>query len=158
MITGQIRNIQPTADGGYSSQNGWIHTYDMTIDVPGGQPITGEIGSKSSPYPLCAGAEISVEVKNTEHGVRLKKVNPQYNQGGGQQGPPQGGGGTNSSQPNDGIQERIQWAQAVNLGFLMLANDKIGEMSLESTVRKAHGVIKDKNFPFEWRDTDGQQH
>lgn len=73
--TGTITNIAP--DGGYPSQNGYINTFQMTIQCPDGV-FTGQIGSKSQTYPLAIGSSISVEVTNTEHGVRFKRFNPQY--------------------------------------------------------------------------------
>ncbi|KKN78854.1 hypothetical protein LCGC14_0346260 [marine sediment metagenome] len=78
MKTGIIKSIQP--NGGYQSQNGYINTSMMTIDVAGEGQITGEIGSKSQPYPMNVGEEITFEIKNTEHGVKFKKVNPEYRQ------------------------------------------------------------------------------
>ncbi len=87
---GKIVNIVPT--NGYSGTHGWIHTYQMTIACQDGQ-FTGEIGSKSSPYPLTVGQEISVMIENTEHGTRFTKFNPQYAGQAGSQSPqstPQG--------------------------------------------------------------------
>ena len=78
MKTGTIRMIQPK--GGYNSQYGHVNTFMMTIDVPGEGQITGEIGSKTTPYPLKVNDQISFEMKNTEHGWKFKKVDPQYNQ------------------------------------------------------------------------------
>lgn len=84
--SGQINNIEST--GGYTSQNGYIYTYMMTIQV-GTEQITGEIGSKSEQYPLSAGAEITVDVRQTEHGTRFKKINPQQGGSRPQQAPSQ---------------------------------------------------------------------
>jgi hypothetical protein len=75
-ISGTIINIQP--DGGYQSQNGYICTFQMTIQTADGSKYIGQIGSKSQTYPLAVGQPINVEVNNTEHGVRFKKFNPQY--------------------------------------------------------------------------------
>ncbi len=91
-ITGTIINVLPTADGGYQSQNGYIFTYNMTIQGTDGQTYTGEIGAKTDLYPLGNGQQITVEFTNTQHGSRFKKVNPQY------AGQPQQRGG----QPNKG--------------------------------------------------------
>ncbi len=92
-VTGTIVNIQP--DGSYQSQNGLIYTHQMSIQSPQGL-IIGQIGSKSEIYPINAGQEITVEMTNTQHGVRLKRIDPQY---AGQSGSPsastqsrQGGG------------------------------------------------------------------
>lgn len=87
--TGNISSIVPC--GGYNSQNGYINTFTMTVDFPDGQKI-GEIGAKSAQYPLAPGQPITVEVTNSDHGLKFKKVNPGYgNQGGnqGSQNPPQ---------------------------------------------------------------------
>ncbi len=75
--TGQITKIVP--DGGYQGQNGYINTFQMTIQCPDGT-LTGQIGAKSAIYPMAVGETINVEVMNTQHGVRLKKFNPQYAQ------------------------------------------------------------------------------
>ena len=88
VITGTIANI--VSDGGYQSQNGYIYTFQMTIQGQNGS-ATGQIGSKSEVYPVAVGQQISVEMTETEHGVRFKKHNAQYaGQGGGGQtgGPP----------------------------------------------------------------------
>lgn len=90
-ITGNITNIVP--DGGYDSQGGYIHTFQMTVQGPNG-PVTGQIGSKSTVYPMQVGEEIIVDMTNGQHGPRLKKVNPKYAQGGQQS---QGGQGQRSA-------------------------------------------------------------
>ena len=87
-VTGTIQSVFATQEGGYqSSQGDYIYTFDMAINTPQG-PINGEIGSKTQPYPLAVGQQITVEVSQTDRGPRLKKINPQYagQQG---QGPPQ---------------------------------------------------------------------
>jgi hypothetical protein len=86
--TGTIRAIQP--NGGYQSQNGYINTFMMTLQTDEGQ-ITGEIGSKSQNYPMNINDEITVQIKNTTHGVKFKKINPQYQQQGGTQQSQQSG-------------------------------------------------------------------
>ena len=89
--TGQILSIVPTRGaGGYQHiEHGWICTYDMTIQCEDGQ-VVGEISSKSSPYPMSAGEQISVQLTNSAHGVKFKKFNPQYAPQQGQQQAPQG--------------------------------------------------------------------
>lgn len=89
MQTGTIRNIVPTQEGGYQSDNGWINTFDMTIQCQDGT-FTAQIGSKSTPYPIAVGQQITVEMSNSQYGPRFKKVNPQYQQQGGQPQRPQG--------------------------------------------------------------------
>ena len=76
-VTGTIRSVFATEQGGYQSQNGYIYTYDMVIDTAQG-PVAGEIGSKAQPYPLAPGQPITAESTQGEYGPRLKKVNPQY--------------------------------------------------------------------------------
>ena len=83
MKTGTITNLQPA--GGYDGQNGHINTFHMTIQFPDGM-VTGEIGTKSQNYPANVGDSISVDVSQTQYGVRFKKVNPQYAQQDAQQG------------------------------------------------------------------------
>ena len=77
-VQGQITSIVP--DGGYQGTNGYISTFQMTIQAPDGLH-TGQIGSKSQTYPIAIGEQIAVTVTNTQHGVRFKKFNPQYQQG-----------------------------------------------------------------------------
>ena len=87
--TGTITNIVPTQQGGYQSQGGYVYTFMMSIQTDAGV-IQGEIGSKTQLYPLGCGSPISVEVTQTEHGMRFKKINPQYaGQQGQSQAPPQ---------------------------------------------------------------------
>ena len=83
--TGTITNIVPTQQGGYQSQGGYVYTFMMSIQTDAGV-IQGEIGSKTQLYPLGCGSPINVEVTQTEHGLKFKKINPQY---AGQQGQPQ---------------------------------------------------------------------
>ncbi len=75
--TGTITSVTPTQEGGYQSQNGYIYTFVMQIQTDAGM-IQGEIGSKTQLYPLGCGSPISVEVTQTEHGLKFKKFNPQY--------------------------------------------------------------------------------
>ena len=107
--TGKITNITP--DGGYQGSNGYIYTFQMTVQCSDGA-FTGQIGSKSQVYPLGVGQDITVDFTNTEHGPRLKKVNPQYEgQAGGQQRtqqPPQ-----RPQQPATGNKDRLIVAQVV---------------------------------------------
>ena len=103
METGKILSIRPTQDGGYQGKNGYIYTFDMTVQLSNG-PVTGEIGSKTNQYPMGVGQDICVEVQNTEYGPKFKKVNPQYNnQGGGNQG-----GGHQQGNQQGGQQQRRQ--------------------------------------------------
>lgn len=88
-VTGTIRSVYATQEGGYQSQNGYIYTFDMEIDTPQG-PVRGEIGSKTQPYPLAPGQPITAELTETDRGPRLKKINPQY-AGQQRQGSPQQG-------------------------------------------------------------------
>lgn len=77
--TGTITNIVP--DGGYQGQDGYINTFQMSIQCADGL-ITGQIGTKAQVYPVAIGQDIIVEIANTQHGVRFKKINPKYaNQG-----------------------------------------------------------------------------
>ena len=80
--TGTIANIIPTQQGGYQGAGGWVYTFMMTIDCPDGQ-FTGEIGSRTQPYPLGEGQSILVEMSEGQYGPKFKKINPQY---AGQQG------------------------------------------------------------------------
>ena len=79
--TGQILSVVSTANrtgkDGYQTPNGYICTFDMTIMTDAG-PITGEIGSKSQVYPLAAGAEITVEMTSSQHGMRFKRQNLKF--------------------------------------------------------------------------------
>lgn len=85
MKTGIIKAIYD--DGDFTTDYGHLFAYKMVIQFQGEQSQTeGGINSKSHPYPMGQGDEITVEIKNTQHGVKFKKVNPQY-----AQGAPQGG-------------------------------------------------------------------
>ena len=116
--TGTIEQIVP--DGGYQGQKGYIHTFQMTVKCPDGT-FTGQIGSKSAVYPMTIGQEIFVEVTNTEYGVRFKKINPQYAQGGSQGG----------QRPNaDPAKELSIKRQAIFKGVMSaatIASDMIGD-------------------------------
>ncbi len=79
--TGQIVQITPA--GGYQSQNGYINTFQMTLQCPDGT-FTGEIGAKSQQYPMNVGDTINVTVTNDQYGMKFKKFNPQYAGQGGQ--------------------------------------------------------------------------
>ncbi len=117
--TGTIEQIVP--DGGYQGQKGYIHTFQMTVKCPDGT-FTGQIGSKSAVYPMTIGQEISVEVTNTEqHGVRFKKFNPQYAQGGSQ------GGGGQKADPNREL--TIKRGNALNavMSATTIPSDLIGD-------------------------------
>ena len=105
-LTGKIITVQPTGEGGYQSKQGWINTFDMTIQGPNAQ-VTGEIGSKSSPYPLGVGQEITVTAEQSQYGVRFKKINPGYQ---GQQG----GGQRSGGQASPDKEERITRGNALN--------------------------------------------
>ncbi len=101
-LTGKIVSVQPTAEGGYQHPQGWINTFTMTIQGPNAQ-VTGEIGSKSTPYPSAVGQEITVEASQTQYGLKFKKINPQYSGG---------GGGQRQSSPEK--EERIMRGNALN--------------------------------------------
>ena len=75
VISGKITRIVP--QGGYNGRNGYIYTFDMTVQCAEGT-VTGEIGSKSEVYPLVVGDSITVEASQSDHGPRLKKINPEY--------------------------------------------------------------------------------
>lgn len=101
--TGIIQSITP--DGGYSGQNGYINTFQMIIQA-GNETIQGQIGAKTNVYPLAVGAEISVNVENTQNGVRLRKFNPQYEQQNQQQGQHQQAPPTQPHTPSPQQQQR----------------------------------------------------
>lgn len=111
-LQGTIKSITP--DGGYQGTNGYIHTYQMTIEAANGAH-TGQIGSKSQPYPLGAGSPIAVEVSETPHGVRFKKFNPQY----GQQQAPQ----NQQAPPNSNGEKEERIMRGNSLNAIMSATD-----------------------------------
>ena len=145
-ITGQITNI--VADGGYDGQGGHINTFQMTINTSQG-PITGRIGSKSSPYPMSPGAEITVEQSDRGYGPEFKKINPQYAN---QQQPPQQQGYQPPQQQapppqQDTVQDRIAFAQALNLAVSEYVNGKIEELLIKERARIYYHVLKSRAFP-----------
>ena len=76
VISGTITNIVP--DGGYDGQNGHLYTFQMTIQGPNAA-VVGQISSKSAVYPRAVGQPITVEMTQTQYGLRFKKVqDPQY--------------------------------------------------------------------------------
>ncbi len=77
-ITGTIRHVLPTQKGGYQSKQGYVFTYDMTIEATDGQMYTGEIGSKKDLYPLGNGQQITVDITNTQYGTRFKAISAQH--------------------------------------------------------------------------------
>ncbi len=126
--TGTITSIMATENGGYRSSGGWINTFVMTIQCQDGQ-FVGEIGSKTTPYPIPNGQQITVEITETDYGPRFKKINPQYSgggQGGGQQGNrPQGGRG--APKKDDVVQLYI-----IRQSSIKAAVDFLGEGEFEA--------------------------
>ena len=106
METGNITQIAP--NGGYTGRNGYIYTFDMIIQTASGM-VQGEIGSKSEMYPLNVGDEINFTTKQTDHGVKIKKVSPEYAGGGGQSAP----SGQSGGRPSSGNKDRLIVAQVV---------------------------------------------
>ena len=168
--TGNITAIQPTQQGGYQSSNGWIFTYTMTVNTQAG-PITGEIGSKSQPYPKNPGEQITVEVtSDQQHGNKFKNINPQFagqNQQAPQQQTPQGQGFQQQGQqpaqqqgytpppqnaPRD-VQDEIRFAQALNLACQDVCHDKISEPGIHERVRTYYQILKTRQFPADMSST-----
>ena len=127
--TGTILSCTPTQQGGYQSQGGWVFTYNITLQCPDG-PITGEIGAKSQPYPVANGQEITVTVTPGEHGNKLKKINPQYANQGGQTSGGQSSGGA-QSRPN---KDRLIVAQVVFKEMCSRAIDEVNEGNITNYV------------------------
>jgi hypothetical protein len=108
MKTGIIKAIYD--DGDFTTDYGHLYAYKMLIQFQGEQNQTeGGINSKSHPYPMRNGDEITVEIKDTSHGVKFKKVNPQYQSG--SQGQSSGGGG---SSKDTSIERQTAWKGACN--------------------------------------------
>ncbi len=102
-LTGTIQNIE--SNGYYNSQQGQrINTFLMTISTGNGL-ATGEIGSIQEIYPANPGDQITVEMKDTNHGTKFKKINPQYQQGQ-QQG--QQGNQQRRQQPKDDVRGKCR--------------------------------------------------
>ncbi len=106
---GTITNV--VSDGGYNGTGGYVWTFQMTIQCQDGV-FTGQIGSKSQTYPLTIGQPITVEMTQTEHGARFKKINPQYAQQNQQQAPPQYN--PSSQLPPNDREEKIMRGNALN--------------------------------------------
>lgn len=146
MKTGIIKAIQP--DGGYQSKNGYIYQSQMTIEFEGEGQQTGEIGSKSDPYPANVGEEINVEIKIDQRartGYKYKKINPQYPQGGSQgSGQPTGG---QNSQGRDYDAEnrgkcRTQFIKAILINSGMFTMDADSKVYIDGLVHYSMtGVI-----------------
>ncbi len=147
VIQGTITQIVP--DGGYQGSNGYIYTFQMTIQSQQGTH-TGQIGSKTQTYPIAIGQLINVEMTNTQHGPRFKKFNPQYGQPQGSQpaqGQPQAAGGQNTPQPTDNRQDEIRWAQALNLANLQYCHDKIDEPAIAAKQEEFYRILTTRQFP-----------
>ena len=144
VISGTIKNIEP--DGGYQGQNGYIYTFQLTIR-DGNKEATGQIGSKSQTYPVKVGEQISVEMTDTEHGVRFKKYNAQYaGQGGGQTAGNQAQPGRDYDKENHGkcfsliLQSAIR-RDGLALDDLALARDRV-EAMLKSVTSHASKTLE----------------
>jgi hypothetical protein len=131
--TGQITHI--VKKGGYPSQGGYIHTFNMTVQFPDGED-TGEIGSKSEQYPMQRGDEITVEISDTQYGRRFKKVNPGY-----QQGPSHSAQSQNSDPARDLSIKRGNALNAV-MSATQIPSDKVGEYLVASMGWLNNGVWK----------------
>ena len=144
MKTGIIKAIYP--DGEFDTDYGHLYAYKMLIQFQGEQNQTeGGINSKSSPYPMGNGDEITVEIKNTQHGVKFKKVNPQYaqggSQGGGQSSQGQSSGGRNYDAENRG-KCRTQFIKAILTNSGMFKMDAESKVYIDGLVQYAMtGVI-----------------
>lgn len=124
-VNGTIVSVVPS--GGYQSRNGYISKFQMTVQDSTGKSITGEIGSKSGVYPLVPGQPIMVEVTNTSHGVRLKKINAGYEQ---PQGPQQ-------------APSRLASAQnRTNVDWDDIAKSKIRDTIVCALIKAGHSIEK----------------
>jgi len=75
MIEGKIVQIVP--NGGYQGRNGYIYTFQMSIQNENGV-FTGQIGSKTENYPLTVGQPILVEMTTNQYGNKFTRINPKY--------------------------------------------------------------------------------
>ncbi len=127
--TGNITEIQPL--GGYQSQGGYIYTFQMRVQCPDGE-VVGEIGSKSQVYPLSVGQQIIVNVTQTQHGIKLKKINPDQAQQGQQYSQPAPQQGQQNA-PQPAGQQKPDWdaisrgkvRNAVVTAYIATGNDPI---------------------------------
>ena len=147
---GTIANIQPA--GGYQSQNGYIYTFNMSIDTQQYGVVNGEVGSKSEYYPMQPGEQITVDSTVDNHGTKFKKINPGYNN---QSPPPQQGyqqaqqqaPPTQQRPQQDTRQDSIQFAQALNLAVSEYVSDKIKINEIEETTNIFYRILKTRQFP-----------
>jgi len=103
----KITQITPTQKGGYDGRDGYVYTYDVTLD----DGTTGEVGSKT-PNKWQVGDEVVVTNKReTQYGVRLSISKP--NAGGGSYS--RGGSDYNNPQR----QEEINASWALNASIAL---------------------------------------
>ena len=155
-ITGQILNVAPRLKDEYpetfTTPNGQFFVFEMAIQQPGG-PTVGQIYSKSPQYPLQIGEQITVDLVQDTHGLKFKRINPQYNQqppqpGYGQSPPGYGQGyPPQPPPPQDNVQDRIQFAQALNLAVSEYVNEQIIETQIKERARIYYHILKSRAFP-----------
>lgn len=105
----KITQITPTQKGGYDGRDGYVYTYDVTLD----DGTTGEVGSKT-PNKWQVGDEVVVTNKReNQYGTRLSISKP--NAGGGGYS---GGGRSNYNDPQRQEEINASWAMnnAIALG------------------------------------------
>lgn len=134
---GTITAITP--DGSYAGSGGTIYTFQMGIQCADGA-FCGQIGSKSQTYPMNIGENIIVEMTNTQHGVRFKKINPQYQQPT-QQGQPAQQQQTYHPAPNN--KDRLIVAQVVYkaLAASTGVNEQLLTQHVDMIMRVGEGKI-----------------
>jgi len=149
-VQGIIAVVQARIDNNTNAQRFWQahgktnYVYDMTVNGPSG-PVSGEISSQTpNVYPKSVGAQITVNVTNGDYGTKLSAVQDQ--QYGNQQQQPQQGQ-QQQAPPQDNIQDRIQFAQALNLAVSELVGGKIEEMQIKERARIYYHILKSRAFP-----------
>lgn len=143
-IQGTIVSVVPTQSVGYQIKNGYIYTFDMSIQTPQGV-MTGEIGSKSQIYPLALGQQIIVEQTDSGQGVKFKKINPQYQPPQHQQAPQQAAQRSNTAQSAVPVQRDYAGEERRRIRSMCIAYCKdlavAGKLELPDIPGTAAGMV-----------------
>lgn len=156
-IQGNITNI--VSDGGYNTDNGYVYTFQMGIQTPMGV-YTGQIGAKTQIYPLGVGQPIIVDMTESQHGTRFKKVNPKF-AGQSPQRPPQ-----NTPKPlppakqpapqqssGNGL-DKTSFAMAYAKDLVVAG--KVDILNMYKVAQSMHEYMTTGKHPFDLPDYDGK--
>ena len=151
-VTGRITAVGPHGKptGKYN-----ILYQDITITKADGSTVVGNIGSKKGYAPDNQEITVGITV-DPQYGVKFKRFDPDYasqdtpqapNQPQGAPNIPQGGQNAAPNAPQDNVQDRIAYAQALNLAVELYASGKIEKPMLKQTTETYYTILKTRKFP-----------